>query len=390
MPYYKFKKEDVFHNTIETHPHVKFDIHHNFVYLNDRNVHPGAHATNVGHVPTGCVNLFELNVDRPSDSLIYPFVTKEGSFEAVGNVSVKDYFSSFEYGDTITGSYPMSASLTRERFAASHGTNSSTGSHILALRNIMNDYTPMSPHYQFSSSMGNKTVQELSLLYIPSIFYGSAIKSGSVHLKFYISGTLVAEATDKYFNGELIQVSGTESSTRDGDVAGVVLYKEGVIVLTGSWDLTKDTMDFGTLTRRGQWIDFAAGANDGGNEVTPSASFSLDFEGINRIQTLTMFAHAPRSKMNYSTNPTFLDYNSYTSQTPITSSYHYKEKDKVEIYNTVSSSFYKQEDPFKHQTYISKVGIYDKNKNLIAVATMATPIRKTNLRDFTFKLKLDI
>ena len=380
----------MFHNTIETYPHVKFDIHNNFVYLNDANNHPGVHATNVGHVPTGCVNLFELNVDRPADSLIYPFVTKDGSFEAVGNVSVKDYFSTFEYGDIITGSYPMSASLIRERFAADHGTNSSTGSHILALKNTLNHYTPTSPHYQFSSSMGNKAAQELSLLYVPSIFYGSAIKSGSVHLKFYISGTLVAEATDKYFNGELIQVSGTESSARDGDVAGVVLYKEGVIVLTGSWNLTRESMDFGPHTRHGQWIDFAAGANDGGADMTPSASFSLDFDGVNYIETLTMFATAPRSKMNYSTNTTFLDHDSYTSQLPITGTNHYKEKDKVEIYNTVSSSFFQQEDPFKHQTYISKVGIYDKNKNLIAIAKMATPIRKTNLRDFTFKLKLDI
>ena len=94
--------------------------------------------------------------------------------------------------------------------------------------------------------------------------------------------------------------------------------------------------------------------------------------------------------MNYSNNITFLDYNSYMSQLPTTGTSHYKEKDKVEIYNTVSSSFYQQEDPFKHQTYISKVGIYDKNKNLIAIAKVATPIRKTNLRDFTFKLKLDI
>lgn len=103
-----------------------------------------------------------------------------------------------------------------------------------------------------------------------------------------------------------------------------------------------------------------------------------------------MFATAPRSKMNYSTNVTFLDRNSYLSQSAITGSRHYREKDKIEIYNTVSSSFYQQEDTFKHQTYISKVGIYDENKNLIAIAKLATPIKKTNLRDFTFKLKLDI
>ena len=33
---------------------------------------------------------------------------------------------------------------------------------------------------------------------------------------------------------------------------------------------------------------------------------------------------------------------------------------------------------------------YDDNQNLIAIAKMATPIKKTAERDFTFKIKLDI
>ena len=42
------------------------------------------------------------------------------------------------------------------------------------------------------------------------------------------------------------------------------------------------------------------------------------------------------------------------------------------------------------QTYISKIGIYDEDKNLIAIAKLAKPVRKTENRDFTFKLKLDL
>ena len=45
---------------------------------------------------------------------------------------------------------------------------------------------------------------------------------------------------------------------------------------------------------------------------------------------------------------------------------------------------------FQKTTYISKVGIYDSNRNLIAIAKTATPIKKTEERDFVFKLKLDI
>ena len=68
----------------------------------------------------------------------------------------------------------------------------------------------------------------------------------------------------------------------------------------------------------------------------------------------------------------------------------YKEYSKVVIKNTVSSSFIGHSASFKKQTFISKVGIYDKDKNLIAIAKMATPVRKRESDDFTFKIKLDI
>ena len=41
-------------------------------------------------------------------------------------------------------------------------------------------------------------------------------------------------------------------------------------------------------------------------------------------------------------------------------------------------------------TYISKIAIYDEKKNVIGVAKLANPVRKTANREFTFKLKLDI
>jgi len=392
MPYYKFKDDEIFHNTIEAYPEVQFDINANNVYLNNKNAHSGAFTSNVTHVPTGNLSLFELNIDRPSDSLIYPFVTKDGSFEAIGNVSVKDFFSSFEYGDIITGSYPLSASLTRESFAVDHGTLFPTGSHILALRNTLNHYTPVSNHYSFSSSLGDKSSQALSLLYVPSIFYGSQIKKGSVNLKLYVSGTLVAHAADVGYNGELKQIAGTDFAQTNGSssIAGVVLYKEGVLVLTGSWDLTEGSYDRGDDIGPFRWIDFAAGANDGTANVSPSASFSFNFEGKSYIETVTMFAHANKSDLNFSANRSFLDYHSYVSSSTTTGSFQYKESDNIDIFNTVSSSFYAYNESFKHQTFINKIGIYDKNKNLIAIANLATPIKKNSLRDFTFKLKIDL
>jgi len=48
------------------------------------------------------------------------------------------------------------------------------------------------------------------------------------------------------------------------------------------------------------------------------------------------------------------------------------------------------EPKLKRETYISKVAIYDKDRNLIGYAKVATPVRKTEDRQYTFKLKLDL
>ena len=60
------------------------------------------------------------------------------------------------------------------------------------------------------------------------------------------------------------------------------------------------------------------------------------------------------------------------------------------IKNIVSSSYSDPPASFEKTTYVSKIGIYDENQNLIAIAKPATPVKKTAARDFTFKLKLDI
>ena len=100
-----------------------------------------------------------------------------------------------------------------------------------------------------------------------------------------------------------------------------------------------------------------------------------------------MFAHARKNSLNYSNNPTFLMTGSiaYASGSKF-----YREPTKIEIKNIVSSSYLDYTGAFEPVTYISKIGIYDKNKNLIAIAGLANPVRKREKDDFTFKLKLDI
>ena len=78
------------------------------------------------------------------------------------------------------------------------------------------------PHYLYSSSLGDKLTQEMRIASIPSIFYGSSIKKGSVSVKVYISGTLAAQLVDNLQNGELRQVLPSDGKQRIGLL--VLLY----------------------------------------------------------------------------------------------------------------------------------------------------------------------
>ena len=487
MPYYKFGPNDIFHNRIKAHPYCEFTIYSGSIYYNNMPyVSASIHSGNVGHVPVGHVNLYEMNLDRDhslhtfnaeldtgTKVMIYPWITKAGGVQAFKSISTSS-LNQAAYGTVLTESfsYPLSASIVRQYYYAAHPdefnhaisnlgaiadnrftlkdvsvelfpgqpenftTNNVTvsSSQLDALRNTLDYYTHVSPHYEYSSSneqgvvsiSHNKSMQELCMLNIPSIFYGSSIKKGSVRLQYFITGSLISEVNDKNENGELIETSGSykdaSSTVVSGNVAGVVLYKEGIILLTGSWDLSSGNHKEAYLSGADgvvredspKWTHFGAGANDAtgstaANFHLPSSSYVLAFEGTNYIPTTTMMAHAPRAFLNHSNNPTYIkptswdpapggDNNatagpvSYKSGSVISTysgSSEYVQDHEIEISNVVSGAYANQTGSFEKHTYISKIGIYDKSKRLIGIAKLATPVKKTEARDLTFKLKID-
>ena len=291
MPYYRFKPGDILNNRIRAFPKFSFSFYDARVYYNNKPQLTGSHGqVNIGHVDVGDLSLYEMNIDRLSGELVYPFVTKDSSMSSLKTISTTT-FSEFAYSDEITGSYPLSASVTKEYYAAGISRN-----YVDALKNTLDYYKTLSPHYEYSSSavVGqpsgagiSKGTQELGLLCVPSIFYGSSIKKGTLDLKFYVTGTLVGQLNDLYKNGELIQV-GPPGSVGSGSVAGVALYNEGFLVLTGSWDLRGATGDFPGATLKykhgvadtSKWVHFGVDASSSMAShpagTLPSASFTMD------------------------------------------------------------------------------------------------------------------
>ena len=371
MPFRKFGKYDLIYNQVKTFPESDFIIYDSRVYYNDFK-NEGSRAGQFGNllgVQQGFVSLFELNVDRqidnggssepPAGTSIYPFITKDGARIAFKTVSTSEFDSSsqFQYGDTIKSQYPISSSIKRTRIAGGVSAiqESSTdarfhGSYnrvvrnkkfVIALKNTFNEYIKHSHHFAFddesnprsvqADDMGNngwnKANQEMSLVEVPSIFYGSSIKKGSVVLQIFMTGALAAEARDIHKNGELIQVSGTYNAKKHNNkVVGTVLYNEGFVALTGSWDVSEAQDEFiGGAASSPRWVDFAAGANEDDGPargVLSQTMFRMKLNGVSYVPTVTMMAHMPKGEFNNSTNPTA--YKKSQSKTALTSSTRYQ------------------------------------------------------------------
>jgi len=413
--------------------------------------------------------------DGVSDTgLIYPFLYKDGT-RMNFRVNTAESFASAPAGQVITGAaYPYTASITKEfygpwtgaprdltenaagnpigtmgsltfldicqtpRFTESYRPPggglvvNGTVSHLRSLKNVINRYKTFSPHFEYRSTSGsylqnihdrNFDSASVGLISIPSIFYGSSIKRGTVNLEFYFTGTLVGQAQDINRNGELIEVySGyrhPDVENLSGSVVGIVLYEDGIILLTSSAALSPSVDNYtgsvypsphpnaGDPSKDNpRWTYFAqslsAAADPAGDPdyprvngfiAAPSSSFIMEFSGTTKTQVFTMFATAPVGELNHSNNPSYIKnswYQSSYTASISTGSKGYIESDMKPIKNVVSSAYADPTGSFEKTTYISKVAIYDEHRNLIGIAKTATPIKKTVQRSFTFKLKLDI
>lgn len=358
----KFKENDVLYNRVKLKPHKKFVIYDGVVYYSDK---------------------------MPTDNLgIYAYVTKDGTLHAPKSVTTASLNSDYDYGDEVTGSSISyySASLARNRYAAN-----TTRAKIDALKNTINYYKPISQHFQFSSSLGNKATQEISVIDIPAIFYGSKIEKGTIEMNFYVSGTLVGTLKDHKSNGELIQTY--PQGAFSGSVAGICLYREGLLVLTGSWDLTDESFDFNNDSNAvsGSWINWGSGIEGDNQGVIDKISYGMKFSGSQVVPTVTMFCHALEGELNYSSNPTFLSGNQLTTASYDNESPNYwREPAELKFKNVSSTDYNDPTGSFSKTTYITKINVYDERGNVLGVAKLAKPIKKTEDRSFTFKLKTDI
>jgi len=429
MHRFKFTPDDLFVNRLKTYPEYNVFIYQGLMYVNRE-----SQLNGVGGIP-----VYDINRNRATGK-IFPFVVsgsdkvafKTQRFQPLVQNYSGDHFAISKYAredessvinsfygetltttagesvQTLTSSYGVESpikrnlSLRQSSFTTryydinANTLQNTTQNYLLrlnttasALQNVARKYTHMSDHFIFrSSSVRSRDLvyddDSINFITIPSMYYGSSIKKGSVELNYYITGSKIASCADVNHNGTLIGTTGSTS----GSVVGLVLYDEGIIMLTSSVELDDTAIRYdGVDFLSGSWKYFGTTLNDGISHSTlASASFDLNFKGVNYVNSMTMFAHARKGHLNHSNNPSYRDLE--VTQVNETGSGLIFAEGPSAIANIVSGSYVSAS--FDKTTYISKVHIYDEDGNLIAITSMAKPIKKTLNDEFTFKMKLDL
>lgn len=401
------------------HPEWDFFIYSSEVYINNSQNISGVNSDTYKGVPPGFLSLYEYNIDR-SSNYIHPFVSGNADYKIRFRKDLKNMIGEVKTGvqpnvnfeSVIASSYQMSASITRQYLETSvlnldnavisnhNHTSSVLKNMCLQYRRINSDFSNVLVKSQTKTPLEELFDNNINMINVPSIFYGSEIKKGTIDLNYYITGTLISSAKDENQDGKLISTFGNTS----GSVIGYALYREGILFFPSSsasitsLDSGNGITYNGTVSDDAKWIYFGHGANekdDSGSSITPhdthgSASYSINFEGTTYKNTMTMLCHANKGELNYSNNPTFLNINHSGSIIGHSTSSYYYLDNEVQIKNIASSSFHKGEDDFRKVTYISKVGVYDEDNNLLMTVDLARPYKKEEKDNFTFKIKYDL
>jgi hypothetical protein len=193
-----------------------------------------------------------------------------------------------------------------------------------------------------------------------------------------LTGALgVASGTDTAANTSYEQTVGGDYayvySDLDGSIIGQVWYNAGIIVMSVSssglpWQVSQiDTTPWSgslTLAQYNLWNLMSSGTID--NLITGLRAHisNLALQNQTNLYSTIYFCRATNTEFNYSSNPTYVD----SSQRIIVTS---------------------GSNVMQPRTYITKIGLYDANDNLLAAASVSDPITKGPDTESIFRVRLD-
>ena len=163
----------------------------------------------------------------------------------------------------------------------------------------------------------------------------------------------------------------TSSATpNENSGVGLVYYQAGVCVLTASVFTSSAANDFGSSFGSSATSADTRNINTvlSGTAITASADgfrtrlINIEFNNTTELNSTIYFCRANHSEFNYSSNPTYLA------------------DSKIRV---------KEVSADQPISYITTVGLYSADRELLAVAKLSEPLKKTPSNELTLRVRLD-
>jgi hypothetical protein len=257
---------------------------------------------------------------------------------------------------------------------------------------------------------GNK-LDEVFFVNFARLLSKDEIKKGSFEMEFGITGSLGAIAASASFDGQNFRkrmkvkdLSGSTSyltnspageygvlyatsSTTDGTThlgtantketpVGLVYYQAGIAVISGS--LFNDVVNGGVLSNTLGTVslgnpgnrltgptgfEFVSGSSISGSaDAIRNRIYNNSFNNTTELNSTIYFARASHNEFNYSSNPTYLS------------------ESQIRVKETTLD---------QPVSYITTVGLYSATNELLAVAKVSEPLKKTPDTELTLRVRLD-
>lgn len=190
--------------------------------------------------------------------------------------------------------------------------------------------------------------------------------SRKVGLMFYDAGTAVLDLSkimwgDQHVSGAISSVVGNPSIS--GLATNETIIGSGSTLETsyGSNPSARFIPDFLTSGSIDDIVDHLTSCR-----FSSGSNTAITFQNITNINSTLLFCRATADEFNYSSNPTYVDADG-----------------RIIVIDDG------QEDTQRGFSFITTVGLYDANDNLLAVAKLSRPIEKNDEKDLTVRVRLD-
>jgi len=290
--------------------------------------------------------------------------------------SVYDYpylSSSANHIFDLTNGYATSSAMATKAPASTQNSKKINMYNLHAQQLV--GYSPLGSILEFdvsgSTATGGTKMKECIFIDFTRLLVKDEIKKGSLALTFLTGGAWGSRdspLTVYDANGQTsfkVNSPGGEfgllytSSVANGPIVGHLYYQAGIAVLTASV-----FRNFGTPGNTAYTVDqtFVSASITGAADALRHRIGNFQFNNTTELNSSIYFCRVSADEGNYSSNPTYL---------------------------TASQLRVKNVAGDQPVSYVTTVGLYSADNELLAVAKLSEPLKKTPSEEFTLRVRLD-